>query len=281
MHALQLKKLSKYRAVQALLQTTTETRAIAPLPAKFAALNARLVEVDALAARQTQVTAGRTADHHARLAAMADAALEIAGLIGCYAAVHHLPELAAEVRVQPSDFIRTRLTQRPALAQRVHAAAAPFLAALAHYGVTPARLADLQDKIDDARQAVTHSRVAVCEQKAATARLTALFVEIDALLSDHIDRLLFPLRRSSLELYVTYRTLRATRGRYRILRQRPPAVAAALAATPTAARSADLDAVFAVVRNSVAALSAATPPTTVLPMKPSASPPLDAELRVA
>src|SRR3954465_1450667 len=123
MNALQTKKLAKYRAVQALLQTTTETSGIALLPVKLAALGAKLAYVDELCRQQAQPIRGAAALRDVRLAEMADAAVTVAGLIRCYASDHPSSELATRVHTRRSDFTRMRPVCQPIRAQGIHDAA--------------------------------------------------------------------------------------------------------------------------------------------------------------
>jgi len=234
----QVNKLGSYRAVKALLQSTTETSAIAALPARLAAFVTQIEEIDALDRTQNQPLDGRIADRDQLLADMIESTLELAGYALSHARENRLHDLAARVDLAASDFARLRLTRRTGLAQQVHDAIGPVVAQLAGHGVTAATLAGLQTKIDAADTALSQPRVTVAEKRAATAQLAAAFADADQLLNTHIDALLFPLRKTSPEFYAAYqaaRTIVDVPGSTRPAAAPTPAAATAATAPPTPA----------------------------------------------
>lgn len=208
MNKIQNNKLTMFGSVEELLMATTETGGIAGLPAKLTALTAKLTELQTLAGTQTQPTEGQTASRDQVLETLVDTALQVAGIVGAYAHEKALPDLAALVDVQRSDFDSVRLVQRPLLAQRVHDAAAGALKVLAHPGVTADTLAAFQTQIDAARVKLKQPRMIVVAKRAATTQLATAFRDIEALLTKQIDRLLLPLAKTSPGFYAQYRAAR-------------------------------------------------------------------------
>ena len=204
----QTNKLAMYHAVLALLQATDETGGIPGVPAQLSTLAARLAELDTLAATQLRLTAGKTARRDELLADMIETALDVANAVATHADAQKLTELARAVAVTPSAFARLRLLHRPWLAQQVHAAAQGVLPELATYGVTAATLAALQAKIESAKAGLDQPRSTIVEKSAATAQMLAVFREIDAQLEGQIDRLVFPLRKTSPKFHARYQVAR-------------------------------------------------------------------------
>ncbi len=208
MNKVQINKLSMYRAVQALLQTTTETSGVTPLPAKLTAFSGQIAAIDELDLAQIRPTTGPMANRNRLIQETVHAALELAGFARSYAHEQQIEALTSAVQITATDFSRLRLTRRLVLAQQVHDAAAPYVTQLANYGVTAATLADLQTKIDTARTALSQPRNIVALKKAATESMAKAFTAADMLLEIHIDPLVFALRNTSPEFYANYRAAR-------------------------------------------------------------------------
>ena len=197
-----------YRAVQALLQVATETSEIAALPARLTAFVTLIATIDDLDRAQNIPTRGKVDERNARLDELIDRTLELARYAASYAREHALHDLEEKVNVSAADFRRLRVTRRPGLAQQVHDALGPYVAQLAVFGVTADTLTAHQALIDEATAALARPRVSVVDRHAATVALAQAFAEADELLESHIDALLFPLRKTSSDFYVRYRSAR-------------------------------------------------------------------------
>ena len=204
----QYNKLAAYQAVLNLLTSTHEAEAIVAFPQAFARFRAKLEDLTALRARQTQKLSPALVQRDAILGAALREALRIAGIVRSYAHAHDDPVLADRVRLTPRQLRETRIARRLALAQRVHDATLPVLDALAGYGVTAATLAALQEKIADAELAVRGPRDVMVVRVAATQQLVVALREIDAVLKNQLDPLLFPLQETQPEFHARYRFCR-------------------------------------------------------------------------
>lgn len=224
MNASQIAKLVSFVTTEKTLKHTTETSDIAGLPAVLTELSATIGEINAISVTQKALTEGKTARRNELIAEMREVALEVANAVGAHADAENLTEVLADVDVTPADFDRLRIPERPLLALRIHAAA---LAALPQHPAVP----ELKAKIEAVQVALSQPREAIAERRAATLRLADLFDTAERLLG-RIDRMLYPLRKSSPQFYAKYRTTRKAYDLSRAPEEAETAVAPAAAAGP-------------------------------------------------
>lgn len=227
MNTKQSNKLASYGAIEALLQATPEINSVTGLPEKLAMLSAKVAEINSLATTQTQPLRASAAARDQLLDQMADQALEIAGLITTLARDTKNPKLAETVEVGRSSFRRARRSHRQWFAQRVLDTAQSVLPQLAAYGVTAEMLDAFKGRIDAAAAGMNAARGTAVDKAAATRRLVELFAEVDELLGDKIDRLVFRLRKTLPDFnarYGTARTVVDRRGSRRPPGEMPPPV---------------------------------------------------------
>ena len=201
-------KLASYAAVEAALKANPEIANVPGLPAKLTRLSAKMGEIKSLAKTQTQPIQAGTARRDQLLEEMTGMTMEIAGFVTSLAREQDLPELARTVAVG-RGFQRVRPAHRVVIAQRVIEAARTVLPDLGDYGVTEETLTTFQARLKAADEGLTIPRSTVVAKKAATVKLVALYNEVDGLLRDQIDRLVFPLRKTSVEFYAAYRSARS------------------------------------------------------------------------
>ncbi|MBI5382970.1 MAG: hypothetical protein HZA31_13815 [Opitutae bacterium] len=202
-------KLSMYRAVLALFNNNpTMVSALPALGVKVASFQRVVGKISPLATSQAQPTCGAVIDKNKALTEMADAALLIAGAALSYATENKLGELAAKVRVKPSDFSYGRQQDRVTLAQQIHDAANSVASLLVDYNIKSEDIDALQTKIGLAVSALSGPRGVATVKRAATAQLSAVFKEADAFLTDELDPLLVPFKKSQPEFYAQYQAAR-------------------------------------------------------------------------
>jgi hypothetical protein len=210
MNAKQTHKLASITATESLLKASPMIIANAPgLPEKLTMLSARVDEINRLAKVQTQPVQVRTAERNRILDEMTDMTLEIAGFVRTVANELQLEQLALSVRVGIGSFRRARRSHRVWFAQRVADAAQSVIRNLGVYGVTAETLATLQERIDIATRRVNLPRETMDEKMAATKRLVSIFKEVDSMLENEIDPLVFPLRKANIEFHARYRATRS------------------------------------------------------------------------
>jgi hypothetical protein len=238
MNSVQSNKLASYGAVEALLRATPEIADVAGLPDKLAVLSAKVGEINSLAKTQTQPLRASMTERDLVLDEMADQAVEIAGLITTLARDLKAPQLAEAVEVGRSSFRRARRGHRRWFAQRVLDTAQSVLPQLTAYGVTAETLAAFQARIEAASAKVTGTRSTAVEKVASTRRLIELFKEVDELVDDQIDRLVFRLRKNHPAFNARYEEARAVvdrRGSRRETAEAPASPVLVTAAMPSTA----------------------------------------------
>ena len=192
-----------------MLQAAPEIASVPGLPDLLTEFSAKVGELNRLAKTQTQPTQPRTTERDLMLEAMTDMTLQIAGYVRSVARESGQPQLAQDVRVGLGKFLKTRRSHRVWFAQRVLDAARSVLPQLGAYGVSAETLNTLEARIRESTQRVNLPRETVATKKAATQQLAALFAEVDALLEDGIDPLLFPLRKTAPGFHASYLAARS------------------------------------------------------------------------
>ena len=203
MTAKQMHKMESHRVRHELLSTAPEIAGIKSLAGKVASYGRQLDVIDQLVDVQSQRSAA-IAQRDAALQTMIDTTLEINGVALSYADENEIPGLAGQVRVFPTDFLKTRLMLRVRLAQQLFEVVQPIVPQLAEFGVTAETMTDWQAKIDAAEAAMPVFRGLVADKKAATADLVAAIRKADRLEKNQIYPLLLPLKQSNPEFYRRY-----------------------------------------------------------------------------
>jgi hypothetical protein len=143
------------------------------------------------AARQSgAVTAGITEGKNNLKQTLSQKAAKIAGLIYAYAAKNGNPELKAAVDFSPSELSRLKDGELAPRSQTIHDAGVANLAALADYGVTDEKLADLQTAITAYSQTAPQPRAAIADRSVVKANIKQLFAAIDKIFTEQLDRLI-------------------------------------------------------------------------------------------
>jgi hypothetical protein len=208
MNKRQKSKLASIIATEAVMQAHPEIAAVPGIPERLTVLSAKVGEISSLAIKQAQPTEAGRLGRDQRLGDMVEMALNIAGLVRTLARAENLPDLGRTVKVAAGGFRRLNAFDQVWLAQSVHDAGRSVLPQLGNYGVTEQTLADLQTRIDAAEESLREPRVSVAARRAATERLVSSIREVEELLREEIDRLIFPLRETQPEIYAAYRAAR-------------------------------------------------------------------------
>ena len=208
MTANQNNKLSAYRAVDAVLEdheTTWQTLpAFAEAVTEFRDV---IPEIHGLAQVQANGI-GAVEEKQAAFEDMVSAAEEIAAATHAYAVKADEFELAVRVDYSRSDIIDGRQTEVVTRCRDIHAAATEFLASLADYGVTAAKLTKLKSKIDTFDSLQPKPRQRIAKRKAATKSLPQRFDTADLILGNRLDKLVLQFKGSAPEFVTEYRTAR-------------------------------------------------------------------------
>jgi hypothetical protein len=236
MTAIQSNKLAMYIAVRVFLtgflNSPTATSLFPALAAKLATL---VILINKIIAHASTQDAPLDAVIRAREAALNKAttrALAVAGAVVSYARTQKQVELETEMSVSASSFRSLRRAERMRLAQRIHAVALPLQAQLADYGLTAAKIAELQAFITAADDTVAARATVSADKKVATGEIDRLCAETDALLAE-IDPMLVQLGESDPETHARFRAARVVFDRPGTRSQEVDATAASNPANPS------------------------------------------------
>jgi len=147
---------------------------------------------------------GASLEKAAALQALGDLAHEIASAVGGCAAASGNQDLAGRVAYSRADWSRGADKTIIARAQNLHGTAASVVDALAEYGVTPAKLANLQKRIEAFREVHPAPRQRVTASSAATKEIRSLLNKVSTLLQERIDRLMVQFTTSAPDFYNEY-----------------------------------------------------------------------------
>ncbi|MCB2409812.1 hypothetical protein [Hymenobacter lucidus] len=132
---------------------------------------------------------------------LATAAAEIAGDLYSYATDQQNRTLQTSADYSYSTLYALRATALTDLAQHIHNEAQTHQTPLLEYGLTPARLQELQAALDAFSGAKNAPRQQITEGKAARIVIKAEFTKLATLLEDRLDRSLRKYARFAPEFY--------------------------------------------------------------------------------
>lgn len=205
-------KLNSYLALQSLLVESKDL--VAAVPALQEAIDALvefILEINLNAKVQASPSGAARAKRDA-LNALGDAAYEVAGGVLAYADSSDDAILAARVKFSRSAVVAGSGNAVVARVQDIIDSATENLDSLGDHGVATSKVNALKQalKAYDAVRALP--RNAIGAGAAATKALNRLFPQVDRLLENQIDRLVWQFRASTPEFYDKYQTARSIVG---------------------------------------------------------------------
>ncbi|MDQ3798228.1 MAG: carboxypeptidase-like regulatory domain-containing protein [Acidobacteriota bacterium] len=209
MKAAQEAKLNMYEAVKTVCQDNVATVAtINAFKTAHDELKDKISTIKEVAQQQDMATTGIAADKMARKQNLSRIAAAIAGAITAYAAATGNNTLKQEVKFTNSSLLRTKDAMLAPRCQNIHDLGAANLAALADYGVTAAKLTELQTAIDAYAEAAPKPRAAKTTQSTIVTSLAQLFDEADAILTERMDTLIEMFAATNPDFVATYQSAR-------------------------------------------------------------------------
>ena len=139
---------------------------------------------------------------------LADMTSEIAGSLYAFADVTKDETLKQEANFSQTKLIQTRDDQLAPICQNIHDRCQTNIALLGDYGVTAAKLADLQTAINNYLVDVPKPRTALSIRKTQNANLAELFRQGDAILNEQMDKLVGAFRAAHPDFVATYESTR-------------------------------------------------------------------------
>jgi len=201
-------RLNSFIAVQTLLSANSEL--VATLPALDEAADA-LAEFITNINTQAQVQSSASGAAEAKssaLESLGDVVYEIAGGVLSFAEAGGNFTLAGRVRFSRSGVTGGSSNAIVARCQDIIDAATANLASLAEHGVTQAKLTAAKQRLKSYDAVRVLPRQAKASSAAATRQLEKVFPEVERLLSQRVDKLIWQFRASSPEFYEQFQVAR-------------------------------------------------------------------------
>jgi hypothetical protein len=209
MKSAQQAKLNMYDAVKTVCQDNAAT--VAAINAFKTALDEFRDKIDTIkevAQQKDMPTTGIAADKKARKRNLSRIAGAIAGAVYAYAAATGNDILKQEVKFTTSELLRTKDAMLAPRCRNIHDLATANLAALADYGVTAAKLTELQTAVDAFAEAAPKPRAAKTVRSTIVASLAQLFAAADAILSERMDTVVGMFAATNPDFVATYQSAR-------------------------------------------------------------------------
>ena len=202
-------RLNSFIAVQTLLAANSELVATLPALDEAAdALTELIMDINTQAQVQSSAS-GATEAKASALVSLGDAVYEIAGGVLSFAEASGNFTLAGRVRFSRSGVTDGSSNAIVARCQDIIDAATANLASLANHGVTQAKLNTAKQRLKGYDASRVLPRQAKAASTAATRQLESFFPEVERLLSQRVDKLVWQFRASAAEFYERYQVARA------------------------------------------------------------------------
>ena len=197
--------LSMYLAVNKVLQdNSTVWNSVAVMNTAVGNFTANLVALRKVIDAQTKSITGYAKDKRKALIEMADKALEVRAAIFAYADTLNNNTLKDRVRYSRSKLIYSSDTLCAELAQVIKDEGQALSTALNPYGISNAKLTQLQQSIDAYLAIVPSTRVAITSRKLATKKLRDCFSGTNKLLTERLDKLMFRFKQNFPDFFTQY-----------------------------------------------------------------------------
>lgn len=177
---------------------------IATVPAfvtDFDDFTACVARIKALSRKRAEPTKGIAQDKRAYREQICKLAAAIAGAVHSWAVKNSKLDLAAKVNFSYSDLFQGRDRASAEKCENIHKIATEQLASLSQHGVTVAKLAELQQQIDDYNECLPKPRAAIGSNKTATQQLETEFAAADKLFNDSLDKLALQFEQTHPQFY--------------------------------------------------------------------------------
>jgi len=170
----------------------------------FDAFDLKLTRIGELVEVQQTPTTGVRKDKLQALELMVERTLTVAGAVFAYASTIGNQTLRDAMDVTETELKQGRDSIVVERCRVVHTLASPLVLLLAPYGVVQADLDDLDAAIVAFGGMIAAPRVAITTRKGATAELKTVLSEMDALLTDKMDKLMLQFKPVAPQFYADY-----------------------------------------------------------------------------
>lgn len=202
-------KLNMYQVVQALCDANDGiVKTNIAFQSAFADFKAKIAQIVAAAEMTSSVLTGIAADKSVSKQDLSVIAAAIAGLIYAYAAKTTNNTLKQAVNFSLSDISKLKDAEIGPRCQNIHESGVANLAALADFGVTSGKLADLQTAIDAYAAQISKPRTAITERSTIKANIRQYFKDADAILVEQMDKLVIDFKTDNRDFVKNYKSAR-------------------------------------------------------------------------
>ena len=153
---------------------------------------------------QEKDTKGVTLDKGSAEEALIEKTLVVSTGTYAYAVATNNNTLKEKVNYSPSDLRRSRDTILRDICQLIHDEANAVIGDLADYGILPADLTDLQNKINAYNNAIAAPREAITDRSRATEELKEHFKRMDVVLNDRMDKIMEQFKKDNPKFHRQY-----------------------------------------------------------------------------
>jgi hypothetical protein len=191
MNALQSSKFAMFRVVEDLLDENQGIFAeVTAVMLAFEELREIIRQISLAAQKKSVIFTGIAVDKRNLKEALCLKASRFAGVVYAYGSTVKDYTLTADMNVSFSGLMRMTGASIAPQCQFILNRGAALLSELGDYGITQARIDDLQSAIDDFSAASVRPRVAKAERTVQVANLVALYKRADTLLHKKLDKLI-------------------------------------------------------------------------------------------
>ena len=209
MNARQEAKFTMYKAVERHCNDNTGiVEGVIAFQAALTDFRSTIIEIAGTEQLTVSPIEGITIDKSNSKQALAQLTSDIAGFIYAYATVENDQTLKEEANFNYTKLVQTRDDALIPRCQNIHDRALSNLRNLNDYGVSAAKLTDLQAAIDAYAAESPKPRTAVSRRKTHNANLAALFKKADVVLRDRMDKLVGAFRSDHPDFVKTYDSVR-------------------------------------------------------------------------
>lgn len=213
MNDVQENKVSMYLAVNRVLADNSSVwTTIVAFSDAAGLFGQKLDEIVGVVEHQETATTGVRADKLNAQDLMIERALSVGGAVFAYGSATNNQTLKESVDYTESDLKYVRDTISAERCTVIYTQATSIVADLADYGVTPAMLDELDERISDFVTLIPAPRVAITSRKGATSGLVDLIKEIDLVLKERLDKLMAQFKTTAPDFYTHYFNARLIAG---------------------------------------------------------------------
>lgn len=198
-----------YHAVQSLLnQNAVIWESVPAMRSAMRTFESLLAEIGPCQQITQQNKKGITQQKAAQQKLVISHTYEFASVLYAMAVQTNNPVLKGKVKFTETGLLKMRDAQLVSDCRMIANLATEHLADLSDYAMTESELLVLKEEIELFSEIIPTGRLSDLERKAANEKMKNLFVEVDALLKNQLDRLMIRYRESHADFYTTYHLLR-------------------------------------------------------------------------